>query len=269
MALNVKGRAADPEQLRHGQMCVEICRGRGGDHESCAGTVATAIQESVLRNMRGGDRDSAGLFQQRPSMGWGSYAQVTDPSYAINKFLDKFLSYRRQGQDWLRASHNTQRSAFSSAPAKWYGEGQAFASQFAGSGGSTSSFATGTADGSTGVQPYEFSRGDANNKENTWDCSGRLADEVQFRRFMRLGAMWYCSDDWLFKQNVIYRLDEFSPGVIKLTFDFETRGEGPAEANLQVAAKRYAFAPGDLVELQNEGPGCRKWVAARPRRSLF
>ncbi|WP_181784804.1 hypothetical protein [Pseudonocardia pini] len=41
--------------------------------------VATAMQESRLANLPDGDRDSAGLFQQRPSQGWGTYAQVTDP----------------------------------------------------------------------------------------------------------------------------------------------------------------------------------------------
>ncbi|MFF4927379.1 peptidoglycan DD-metalloendopeptidase family protein [Streptomyces griseofuscus] len=49
--------------------------------------IATAYQESRLQNLKGGDRDSAGLFQQRPSMGWGSFAQVTDPHYAAAKFF--------------------------------------------------------------------------------------------------------------------------------------------------------------------------------------
>ena len=50
--------------------------------------VATAMQESSLRNLSGGDRDSVGLFQQRPSQGWGSVEQLTDPVYAAGKFYD-------------------------------------------------------------------------------------------------------------------------------------------------------------------------------------
>src|SRR5690606_18934511 len=48
--------------------------------------VMTALQESSLINVDGGDRDSAGLFQQRPSMGWGTLAQVTDPIYSSKSF---------------------------------------------------------------------------------------------------------------------------------------------------------------------------------------
>ena len=50
--------------------------------------LATAQQESRLRNLDYGDRDSLGLFQQRPSQGWGTEAQVQDPAYAAGKFYD-------------------------------------------------------------------------------------------------------------------------------------------------------------------------------------
>ena len=58
--------------------------------------VATALQESGLRNLPGGDRDSIGLFQQRPSQGWGTPAQLHDPAYAARAF------YRRLERvpDW-------------------------------------------------------------------------------------------------------------------------------------------------------------------------
>lgn len=48
--------------------------------------IATALQESGLRNLKFGDRDSLGLFQQRPSQGWGTAAQVTNPTYAALAF---------------------------------------------------------------------------------------------------------------------------------------------------------------------------------------
>ncbi|MDO5628383.1 MAG: hypothetical protein Q4G43_08695 [Mobilicoccus sp.] len=48
--------------------------------------LATAIQESKLRNLDHGDRDSLGLFQQRPSQGWGTPEQVQDPVYASYVF---------------------------------------------------------------------------------------------------------------------------------------------------------------------------------------
>jgi N-acetylmuramoyl-L-alanine amidase len=48
--------------------------------------LAAAMQESTMRNIDYGDRDSVGLFQQRPSAGWGSVAQLTTPSYAAQLF---------------------------------------------------------------------------------------------------------------------------------------------------------------------------------------
>jgi hypothetical protein len=270
--LTVKHAKATQHQLDMGKLIVETTRGRGGDHESCAGAIATAIQESNLTNMSGGDRDSQGLYQQRPSMGWGSVAQIRTPAYAIGKFLDQYLAYRRKGEGWLMASHHTQRSAYPSAPAAWYPEGQKFASFFGGSGGGDLSFLAGSpADAgkmTTQVQPYEFSRGTADKKETSWECSGRLADEVQFRRFMRGGALWYVSDEWLIKQPVVYRINEYTPGVVSLRFDFETRVEA-ADASLQVTTRRYSILPGDVIELTNEGQGSGKWLVKENRRSLF
>ncbi|WP_307806365.1 hypothetical protein [Streptomyces sp. FH025] len=65
-----------------------VSRSRGLPDRATAISLATAMQESKLRNLAGGDRDSIGLFQQRPSMGWGTPEQIADPVYATNKFLD-------------------------------------------------------------------------------------------------------------------------------------------------------------------------------------
>jgi murein DD-endopeptidase MepM/ murein hydrolase activator NlpD len=56
--------------------------------------IAVGIQESNLDNLSGGDRDSAGFLQQRPSQNWGTYEQVRDPYYATNKFLDRYDSVK-------------------------------------------------------------------------------------------------------------------------------------------------------------------------------
>ncbi|MET7714851.1 NlpC/P60 family protein [Streptomyces sp. NPDC005407] len=58
--------------------------------------LATALQESGLRNLDHGDRDSLGLFQQRPSQGWGTRAQILDPVYASTKFYKALKSLK----DW-------------------------------------------------------------------------------------------------------------------------------------------------------------------------
>jgi hypothetical protein len=74
--------------------------------------LATAFQESKLENLDHGDRDSLGLFQQRPSQGWGTPAQVRDPVYAANAFYDELVQV--DGYDSMRiteAAQEVQRSA--------------------------------------------------------------------------------------------------------------------------------------------------------------
>ncbi|WP_328807918.1 hypothetical protein [Nonomuraea antri] len=73
---------------------------------------ATAIQESKIKNLDYGDRDSVGVFQQRESQGWGSKKQIMDPVYATNKFfaaLEKVKNYRKLPV--AEAAQAVQRSA--------------------------------------------------------------------------------------------------------------------------------------------------------------
>ncbi len=74
------------------QLIVSIGKSRGLSERTIKIAVATGIQESGLRNLphRGelNDHDSLGVFQQRPSQGWGTPEQIGDPIYATNKFYD-------------------------------------------------------------------------------------------------------------------------------------------------------------------------------------
>ncbi|MEV3853175.1 C40 family peptidase [Streptomyces sp. NPDC050095] len=82
--------------------------------------LATALQESGLRNLDYGDRDSLGLFQQRPSMGWGSVAQVRDPVHASTKFYEALLKVSGwQSMTVTQAAQAVQQSGFPDAYAKW------------------------------------------------------------------------------------------------------------------------------------------------------
>ena len=86
--------------------------------------VATAMQESGLENISYGDRDSLGLFQQRPSMGWGTPAQITTPSYAADAFLNALAEYQKSDPGWAEqplwaTAQGVQKSGFPYAYAKW------------------------------------------------------------------------------------------------------------------------------------------------------
>ncbi|MGW5735745.1 MULTISPECIES: peptidoglycan DD-metalloendopeptidase family protein [Streptomyces] len=81
--------------------------------------IATAYQESRLQNLSNGDRDSAGLFQQRPSMGWGTHAQVTNPTYAAGKFFSVLKTTNWKSVPLTVAAQTVQRSGTPSAFGKW------------------------------------------------------------------------------------------------------------------------------------------------------
>lgn len=81
--------------------------------------VAAAMQESQLRNLNYGDRDSLGLFQQRPSQGWGTPAQVRDPAYAATRFYRRLLAVPGwQQMSVTDAAQAVQRSGYPDAYAR-------------------------------------------------------------------------------------------------------------------------------------------------------
>ncbi|MFJ5951346.1 M23 family metallopeptidase [Streptomyces noursei] len=108
------------EQQRNASVITNVARSRGLPPRAAVIGVATAIQESMLKNIRYGDRDSQGLFQQRPSSGWGSVAQVTDPIHASNSFFERLAEVDKwQVKPLTQAAQNVQRSGFPNAYAKW------------------------------------------------------------------------------------------------------------------------------------------------------
>jgi hypothetical protein len=84
--------------------------------------LATALQESQLQNLDYGDRDSVGVFQQRPSQGWGTTAELEDPVYATTKFfaaLVRVPGYAKMPVD--QAAQDVQHSADGYAYEQWVG----------------------------------------------------------------------------------------------------------------------------------------------------
>lgn len=112
----------DSEQLANADTIRSIGVAMGRSTRDITVAIATALQESSLRNLKGGDRDSAGLFQQRPSQGWGTLAQVTDPEYATRKFYTELSKIKgRDKMSVTQAAQKVQRSAYPDAYAKWEG----------------------------------------------------------------------------------------------------------------------------------------------------
>jgi hypothetical protein len=123
----------DPSQTAYAATIEAVAEKRELPARAATIAIATAIQESKLRNLTYGDRDSVGLFQQRPSQGWGTVDQILDPVYATNKFYDALV--KREGYEGMRITEiaqKVQKSAYPEAYADHEQEGRLLASTLSG-----------------------------------------------------------------------------------------------------------------------------------------
>ncbi|MET9605732.1 hypothetical protein ABZZ17_11790 [Streptomyces sp. NPDC006512] len=108
-----------PEQARYAATIAAVGTTKGMPERAVTIAVATAMQESALRNLDHGDRDSLGLFQQRPSQGWGTPDQIMDPVYSAGIFYDRLEDVPGYaGMPLTVAAQKVQRSGFPDAYAK-------------------------------------------------------------------------------------------------------------------------------------------------------
>ncbi|WP_286260005.1 heavy metal transporter [Streptomyces graminofaciens] len=108
-----------PEQAANAATISAVGTSRELPERAVAIALATALQESGLRNIGHGDRDSLGLFQQRPSQGWGTEKQIQDPVYAAGEFYDHLVKVDEYEELALTvAAQRVQRSGYPDAYAK-------------------------------------------------------------------------------------------------------------------------------------------------------
>jgi cell wall-associated NlpC family hydrolase len=123
--------ALDVHQMQNAAEILQVAQNRNLPGQAALIAIATAMQESSLRNLDHGDSDSVGLFQQRPSQGWGQAPdgasdhrtprqRLMDPVYAANSFYTALLAVDGWQQLSLTAAAQTvQRSAHPAAYARW------------------------------------------------------------------------------------------------------------------------------------------------------
>lgn len=129
------------EMATNARTIISVGRSLGVNDYALVIALSAAMQESSLRNLNYGDRDSLGLFQQRPSTGWGTPAQVTDPVYASRLFFGGPSNPNKgntrglleisgwQSMTVTQAAQAVQRSAYPDAYAKWETSARAWLAQ--------------------------------------------------------------------------------------------------------------------------------------------
>ena len=120
--------AITPEQAQNAAIIAAVAFRMGLADHAVTVALATSMQETDLRNLPYGDLDSIGLFQQRPSQGWGTRAQILDPDYAASVFFDHLV----QTTGWqaipvTEAAQLVQHSASPNAYAAWETEARSLA----------------------------------------------------------------------------------------------------------------------------------------------
>ncbi len=120
------------DQAANAGLITAVAVRRGLPARAASIALATAMQESKIRNIGHGDQagpDSRGLFQQRPSQGWGTTEQVMDPYHASNAFYDALVKVPGyQSLEITDAAQRVQRSAYPDAYAQHEVMARAFAS---------------------------------------------------------------------------------------------------------------------------------------------
>ncbi|MBT2554333.1 hypothetical protein [Arthrobacter sp. ISL-5] len=124
------------DQAANAALITAVSVRRGLPPRAASIALATAMQESKLRNIGHGDLagpDSRGLFQQRPSQGWGTQEQVMDPNHATNAFYDALVEVPGYVTlEITEAAQRVQRSAYPRAYAQHEAMGRSFASVLSG-----------------------------------------------------------------------------------------------------------------------------------------
>lgn len=122
------------EQARNASIIVAESYNRGLSEQAAVIALATAWQESGLRNLNYGDRDSLGLFQQRPSYNWGTEEQIMDPWYSSGRFYEELVKFDGwESTDVNDIAQKVQRSGHPEAYRKHETNARALAGAFRGS----------------------------------------------------------------------------------------------------------------------------------------
>jgi cell wall-associated NlpC family hydrolase len=147
----------DSEQVGNAAVIISVGARLGVPAQGWIIAVATAMQESTLHNQPDGNQDSLGLFQQRPSQGWGTPAQIMDPVYASTQFLQHLLHVPNwQDLPLTVAAQRVQRSTYPDAYAKWEADATRIVATLTGT-GDPAVLAAGCDPADTAALPSDFS----------------------------------------------------------------------------------------------------------------
>lgn len=281
--LTVKGVPATKEQIANANTIIAVGQQMGVPRKLLVCAIMTATTESTLHNLSGGDaahgggkQDSAGLFQQYAP--WGSYRDRTDPATSSRMFYNAAIKVYNEEPNaplWqICADTQRPRADLRKVYDLWHVEADRTVTTYGGTADvAGANLMNPAAFGSTAAD-YIFYRGIPTfrgkiwKREDSWTCIKRLANEVNWRAFMVSGVFYLITDQDLIKMQPIMIIDETSPGVEGIGFDYDI-GKKMATVSINAHVGRWLAPPGAVVALQHMGPVNGRWLVNDFSRSLF
>lgn len=263
--VTVKGERADAEQIRNIDRTLDVGRSMRIPKKGLICNVVVGTVEALCRNPSGGDRDSVGFYQQRGSQGWPASRDLERDGTAFYKAMQPIL--RRSPSISVAAlAQAIQRSGNPGAYGQWVDEATKTVEKYLRSTGGTASKSAARGPGTSASAQQALER---HKKENTWDCMGRLTDDVGWRRFCSSGIVYVLSEPDLLGSAPRVTLSDSSPGLLDVvTFD-EDEGKNVTDVTLDVMLNTWQAPPGTVVELDDSlGPAAGFYIASTIRAPI-
>lgn len=265
----VKGAKATKEQLDNIRVVLGHLFEAGASKDELIVTCMTATAESRWINNKGGTGSSVGIFQQTIEGGYGNIDRL-DRFASADAFYSRLKKVMANlpGQPHYIYAQAVQHSGAGKASggASNYGPWDEESTKTVGAwnrayGGSQSVVATGT---------YEFRRGGFDGSlETTWECLGRLADEVHYRRFIIEGIFYFLPDELLVGTGPRLVLSERSEGMLTpMDFDMD-EGVDPQTCTFSIHTEQWYAPVGTCIEITELGPGNGVWLVNRTQGNLL
>lgn len=267
--ITVKGARATSTQIKNLEKALITADRLGASDRIMVCMVMTITQESNAKNLTGSGGIDFGLFSQNPA-GWPASRDIAKDTTAFIKAAKR----ADNGQSLNDLAQAVQRSGVPNAYGQWEKEATRTVKAFQGGSAADSEGGLGVEDTprqtKIKVKRFAFTRGGENGEpENTWDCIGRLAEEVGFRRFMSAGIFYYVSETWLFQQEVWAVIKPSTPGIDEVDFDIDF-GKSVDEVTFTGRINEWAAPPGTLIELGKVyGPAADRYLISEIRTSLL
>lgn len=253
-------RAANNAQLNVGEDILDVGVKMKAPRKVLIAAIATGMAESGMVNLDSGDRDSKGVFQQRPSQGWPASGDVGTDAKA---FFDAAIAYA-QGHDSATVQEIASAVQRPAASTHWkYGSASKYAADWVDAYGGAS-FTT-----VAYKKQVVFTTKDSDGKPRDWWTTIKdTMDEVNWAVFMANGTAYVIAEEDLIRSKPRMVISEETEGIDSINFDYDI-GQPVSTATVLCRAGRWVAPPGTVVLLKKVGPASGRWLVGTITRPLF